>query len=384
MYVLGGPAATKDPCAGEWEFLGPVRNMPDQWAIDGTVFELEGRLYLAYSGWPIAEDEDEEGDDDDEGGESDGKELRMARSTQKQQEHILSHIDGNNKHHANASDNSTSGGNMTTISTTKAKETKPQPDESGLTQHLYLVRLSDPLTADSRATAISRAQQTWEITRDNAGGQKGGGKGAAHAINEGPQWLASADGRWRGLAYSCAGSWTKDYKMATLRYLGGGAPLDPASWAKSRGPLLESDITAGTNTMGGNVSGNGEIAKKKKEAGHFGPGHGSFLDIGGGDVVAVYHATDGPYDGWENRRARVRRVVFTEMGPYMGRSFGVEGPVGKKKKREGVVARFKARLMRRGKEEEGSGSMGDGTEGLKVFLEARRLESEEAIGDDYV
>ncbi|KAJ3559998.1 hypothetical protein NPX13_g9463 [Xylaria arbuscula] len=53
MYVLGGPPASEDPCSGQWEFLGQIRDMPDQWAIDGTVFELDDQLYLAYSGWPL-------------------------------------------------------------------------------------------------------------------------------------------------------------------------------------------------------------------------------------------------------------------------------------------------------------------------------------------
>ncbi|KAI1425112.1 glycosyl hydrolase [Xylaria sp. FL1777] len=219
IYVLAGPPATEAPCSGQWEFLGRIQHMPDQWAIDGTVFELEDQL----------------------------------------------------------------GGNATTTTA----------DTSGLVQQLFLMRLSDPSTAGSRPVTISLPQQPWEITRDHNGD---------HAINEGPQWLASPDGRWRGLVYSCAGSWTHEYKMATLRYRGG-EPLEASSWQKSRAPLLQT--------------------RKRSGPGPFGPGHGSFLDLGDGDIIAVYHATDGPDDGWGNRRARVQRVTFTEQGPYMGKSFGV-------------------------------------------------------------
>ncbi|KAF2857286.1 glycoside hydrolase family 43 protein [Piedraia hortae CBS 480.64] len=53
MYVMGGPSAEADPHSGAWELLGPIRGMNQaQWAIDGTVFELDGSLYLCYSGWP--------------------------------------------------------------------------------------------------------------------------------------------------------------------------------------------------------------------------------------------------------------------------------------------------------------------------------------------
>lgn len=54
MFVLGGPPADQDPTGSAWEFLGPIRGMDmGQWAIDGTVIELDQRLYFVYSGWPL-------------------------------------------------------------------------------------------------------------------------------------------------------------------------------------------------------------------------------------------------------------------------------------------------------------------------------------------
>ncbi|OTB04484.1 glycoside hydrolase family 43 protein [Hypoxylon sp. CI-4A] len=261
MYVLGGPPASEDPCRGQWEFLGRIHGMPDQWAIDGTVLELNGDSYFVYSGWPL--------------------------------------------------DNA---------------------DDSDLVQQLFILKLDDPTSAASGAVLISTPQHPWEITRE--------GNGTDHEINEGPQFLSSPDGgiAWQGLAYSCAGSWTHEYKMGLLRYVGGD-PLDPQSWRKADEPLVQT---------------------RRHGLGPYGPGHGSFLTVAG-QVIAVYHATDTPSDGWDNRRARAQRVAFTEEGPYMGRSIGMEmvkqdgggGGGG------GLVRRLKMRLKSggRGKTEGGEKSL---------------------------
>ncbi|WPH02952.1 Arabinanase/levansucrase/invertase [Acrodontium crateriforme] len=57
MYVLGGPDENTDPHAGPWEGLGPIAGMDQgQWAIDGTVCEIDNALYFVYSGWPRRDD----------------------------------------------------------------------------------------------------------------------------------------------------------------------------------------------------------------------------------------------------------------------------------------------------------------------------------------
>ncbi|KAI1774734.1 glycoside hydrolase family 43 protein [Hypoxylon cercidicola] len=272
MYVLGGPPASEDPCRGQWEFLGRIHDMPDQWAIDGTVFTINGELYFVYSGWPLENGSQAAAD-----------------------------------------------------------------DCSDLVQQLFIMKLDDPTTAASGAVVISHPQHPWEITRE--------GNGTDHGINEGPQFLHSPDGLWQGLVYSCAGSWTHEYKMGVLRYVGGD-PLDAGSWRKGEDPLVQT-----LNRHGGE--------------GPFGPGHGSFLTFPGGEVVAVYHATDTPTDGWDNRRARAQRVAFTDEGPYMGRSFGMQesGASGDR----GLVKRIKQRLGRhaRGRQEP------PGERSLRVLLGPR-------------
>lgn len=50
----------QDPAG--WNFLGPLKGLPDHWNIDLTVFELNSRLYCCYSGWPLGDYSDTEQD----------------------------------------------------------------------------------------------------------------------------------------------------------------------------------------------------------------------------------------------------------------------------------------------------------------------------------
>lgn len=49
IWVLENPS--KDPLEGQWTLKGKVADADDKWAIDGSVFELAGRLYMVWSGW---------------------------------------------------------------------------------------------------------------------------------------------------------------------------------------------------------------------------------------------------------------------------------------------------------------------------------------------
>lgn len=49
IWVLENAAG--DPLEGEWTMKGNVSDATGRWAIDATVFELDGRLYMVWSGW---------------------------------------------------------------------------------------------------------------------------------------------------------------------------------------------------------------------------------------------------------------------------------------------------------------------------------------------
>ncbi len=49
MYVIEN--SSPDPLEGTWEFKGKVSDPSDKWAIDGSVFEFRGHLYMLWSGW---------------------------------------------------------------------------------------------------------------------------------------------------------------------------------------------------------------------------------------------------------------------------------------------------------------------------------------------
>ena len=49
LYVMENKA--KNPMKGEWTLKGKLVDPSDKWAIDGSVFEHEGKMYMIWSGW---------------------------------------------------------------------------------------------------------------------------------------------------------------------------------------------------------------------------------------------------------------------------------------------------------------------------------------------
>jgi GH43 family beta-xylosidase len=49
LYVIEN--ASQDPTQGEWVFRGQINDKTNKWAIDASVFENKGKIYLIWSGW---------------------------------------------------------------------------------------------------------------------------------------------------------------------------------------------------------------------------------------------------------------------------------------------------------------------------------------------
>lgn len=103
LWVLENAAA--DPVQGTWKLKGRVGDATDKWAIDASVFQHKGVLYMIWSGW--------EGDSN---GEQDiyiskmkdpwtleGKRVRISRPTLQWEQHGDLH-DANNPPHVNVNE----------------------------------------------------------------------------------------------------------------------------------------------------------------------------------------------------------------------------------------------------------------------------------------
>jgi GH43 family beta-xylosidase len=53
IYVLENSNA--DPFEGEWQMKGKISDSSDKWAVDASVFEDQGELYMIWSGWEADE-----------------------------------------------------------------------------------------------------------------------------------------------------------------------------------------------------------------------------------------------------------------------------------------------------------------------------------------
>lgn len=212
IFVLGGPPAHKSPTDGDWEFLGPMRGMPENWAIDATTFVLNGQRYMAYSG--------------------------------------------------------------------KFLENDYTP------QQIHLVRMLNATVVDDSVepVVISEPEYAWE----------------KHGhVNEGPEYIESPDGNWKGLLYSASGAQSDKYCEGTLRFIGSD-PLNPKHWQKAPKPIMK---------------------RKQEDSPPYGTGHGSFVDLDG-QLIHVFHAMPHTNSGMGGRFATMQRAWWTDDGPSFGGHVG--------------------------------------------------------------
>lgn len=152
-------------------------------------------------------------------------------------------------------------------------------------QNLYIAPMSNPWTISGPRTLISTPTLAWELH----------GK---PLINEGPEVLLSPGGLF--IIYSASGSWTDDYCLGQLRFMGGD-PLQPDSWKKHPSPVFS------------------------RTASVFGPGHASFVkSLEGEEDWILYHAARRRGSGWE-RDLRLQRFHWNADGSP---NFGVPAEPG--------------------------------------------------------
>jgi len=105
----------------------------------------------------------------------------------------------------------------------------PQDGTNELKQELWIAKMKSPTEADPAQPAAAISSPTdypWEKHTDSGG---------VHQINEGPAWLEI--GSFRGIVFSASASWSSDYTLGVLQYVGGD-PLQKSSWHKSPQQLL--------------------------------------------------------------------------------------------------------------------------------------------------
>ena len=229
IYVIENASA--DPLQGEWTMKGKIADALDKWAIDASVFEDNGALYMIWSGW--------------------------------------------------------------------------EGDENG-TQNIYIARLSNPWTVESKRTRISTPEYPWEKVGDLPPYLLPGNPPHID-VNEGPEVVMHQGKIF--LTYSASACWTDNYALGMLTAALGSDLLDANSWKKSHVPVFQ------------------QSAKAKVYA----TGHNSFFKSPDGRDWLLYHANSKPGQGcgW-NRAPRAQPFTWGSDGmPDFGEPIaaGVRIPV---------------------------------------------------------
>ena len=224
IYVLEN--ANADPLQGEWQMKGKITDASDKWAIDASVFEDHGALYMIWSGW--------------------------------------------------------------------------EGDENG-TQSIYIARLSNPWTVESKRTRISTPEYPWEKVGDMPP-QMAGGNPPHIDVNEGPEALIHGGKIF--LTYSASACWTDNYALGMVTAVSGADLLDPHSWTKSPHPVFQ----------------------QSPEHHVYATGHNSFFKSPDGRDWLLYHANSEPGQGcgW-HRSPRAQPFTWNSDGtPNFGDPLSID------------------------------------------------------------
>jgi len=157
--------------------------------------------------------------------------------------------------------------------------------DENVAQNLYIAPMENPWTICGERVLLSRPEYRWE-------------KHGKPYVNEAPQMLIKDDGLF--LVYSASGSWTDDYCLGMLRFVGDD-PLDPGAWKKTRRPVF----------------------RRTKNV--YGPGHCCFArSPDNSEDWLIYHAVAEKGGGWGARSTRMQPFTWKKGAPVFGKPVGLK------------------------------------------------------------
>jgi GH43 family beta-xylosidase len=155
-------------------------------------------------------------------------------------------------------------------------------------QNIYIAKMKDPWTVDTKRVKISSPELPWEMHGDLHDKFN-----PPHVnVNEGPEVITNKNKLF--LIYSASGCWTDFYALGMLTANADSDLMDPASWKKSPEPVF----------------------KKSVENGVYAPGHNSFFTSPDGkESWILYHANSQPDQGCGGHRSpRAQRFSWKADG----------------------------------------------------------------------
>jgi GH43 family beta-xylosidase len=159
-------------------------------------------------------------------------------------------------------------------------------------QDIYIARMKNPYTIESRRVIISKPQYDWETKGDLHDANN-----PSHVnVNEGPQFLEHNGKLF--IVYSASGCWTDAYTLGLLSFNGKNL-LDSTAWHKYEKPVFKTSVK---NSV-------------------YAPGHNSFFKSPDGkEYWILYHANNEAGEGCGGHRSpRMQKFIWNKDGtPYFG------------------------------------------------------------------